>query len=74
MIPGLPSVDVPDADGFGAARRSALDVDGPSVVSVECAAEEIPPLTTFLGSSIVKNVASQNIPFTREQADVTVSA
>jgi acetolactate synthase I/II/III large subunit len=74
MFPGLPSVDVTDADGFGAAMCQALDVDGPSVVSVECAAEEIPPLATFLGSSKVKDVACQSIASTRERADVAVSA
>lgn len=43
MFPGLTSVDVTDADGFSAAMRTALSADGPSVVSVECAADEIPP-------------------------------
>ena len=48
MFPGLTSVDVSDLDGFAAAMRAALDVDGPAVVSVECAADEIPPFAPFL--------------------------
>jgi Thiamine pyrophosphate enzyme, C-terminal TPP binding domain len=54
MLPRLSSVDVTDADAFGAAMRTALDVKGPSVVSVECAAGEIPPLVTSLGPFITK--------------------
>ncbi|MGO8965678.1 thiamine pyrophosphate-binding protein [Mycobacterium sp.] len=52
MFPGLASVDVADVDGFAAAVRAALDVDGPSVVSVECSADEIPPFTTFLTAAM----------------------
>jgi len=75
MFPGLSSVDVTDADGFSAAMRTALDVHGPSVVSVECAADEIPPFATFLGSSIAKNVVSQEISLTKEnRTDVAASA
>ena len=37
--------------GLAAAVRASLDVDGPSVVSVECAADEIPPFAPFLGTS-----------------------
>ncbi|MGH3969554.1 MAG: thiamine pyrophosphate-dependent enzyme, partial [Mycobacterium sp.] len=48
MFPGLASVDVADRDGFASAMRAALNVDGPSVVSVECAADEIPPFAPFL--------------------------
>jgi acetolactate synthase-1/2/3 large subunit len=48
MFPGLNSVDVTDLDGFAAAMRAALDVDGPAVVSVECAADEIPLFAPFL--------------------------
>jgi acetolactate synthase-1/2/3 large subunit len=28
--------------------RAALNVDGPAVVSIECAADEIPPFAPFL--------------------------
>ncbi len=47
MFPGLPSVDVADIDELPAAVKAALDVDGPSVVSVECSADEIPPFAPF---------------------------
>jgi acetolactate synthase I/II/III large subunit len=51
MFPGLPSVDVDDIDQLPGAVRTALDTDGPSVVSVECSADEIPPFANFLGSA-----------------------
>jgi len=49
-----------------AAMRTALDVDGPSVVSIEYAADEIPPFATFLGPSIAKNIVCQDISLTQE--------
>jgi acetolactate synthase-1/2/3 large subunit len=51
MFPGLPSVDVDDIDQLAGAVRTALDTDGPSVVSIECSADEIPPFANFLGSA-----------------------
>src|SRR6202020_652887 len=42
MFPGLSSVDVADIDALPAALEQAMAVDGPSVVSVECSADEIP--------------------------------
>lgn len=51
MFPGLTSVDVDDITGLPAALRAALDVDGPSVVSVECSPDEIPPFANFLGKA-----------------------
>lgn len=75
MFPGLPSVDVTDADAFSAAMRTALDIDGPSVVSVECAADEIPPLTTFLGSPPATHVANHKLSPAKEgRTDVAASA
>ncbi|MBO0865643.1 MAG: thiamine pyrophosphate-binding protein [Mycobacterium sp.] len=64
MFPGLSSVDVADSDGFASAVRTALDVDGPSVVSVECAADEIPPFAPFL--STAKALSSQDNPAKKE--------
>lgn len=55
MFPGLPSVDVDSLDDLPAALRAALDVDGPSVVSVECSPDEIPPFAAFLGKEAVKD-------------------
>ena len=51
MFPGLPSVDVTEIDALPGALRTALDVDGPSVVSIECSADEIPPFAAFLGQA-----------------------
>ncbi len=48
MFPGLPAVDVTDPDALAPALRAALDADGPSVVSIECSADEIPPFAPFL--------------------------
>jgi acetolactate synthase-1/2/3 large subunit len=52
MFPGLQSVDVDDITELPAAIRTAFAVDGPSVVSVECSADEIPPFANFLGSAV----------------------
>jgi acetolactate synthase-1/2/3 large subunit len=49
MFPGLLSVDVDDIDQLPGVLGAALEADGPSVVSVECSADEIPPFAAFLG-------------------------
>jgi acetolactate synthase-1/2/3 large subunit len=54
MFPDLPSVDVSEIGDLAPALRAALDVDGPSVVSVECSADEIPPFANFLGTLAAK--------------------
>jgi acetolactate synthase I/II/III large subunit len=51
MFPALPSVDVTDIGELGVAIKAALDVEGPSVVAVECSADEIPPFAAFLDQS-----------------------
>jgi acetolactate synthase-1/2/3 large subunit len=56
MFPGLNSVDVLNIDDLPSALEAALEVDGPSVVSVECSADEIPPFANFLGKASVKPV------------------
>jgi len=66
MFPELPSVDVTDADGLAAAVRGSLDIHGPSVVSVECAADEIPPFAPFLDGPLINKVATQQITLTQE--------
>ncbi|KUI31957.1 acetolactate synthase [Mycobacterium sp. IS-1742] len=48
MFPNLPSVDVADVTGLADALTSALAAHGPSVVSVECSADEMPPFAPFL--------------------------
>jgi acetolactate synthase-1/2/3 large subunit len=52
MFPGLTSLDVADLDGFTTAVGAALDTDGPSVIGVECAADEIPPFAPFLAAAV----------------------
>lgn len=51
MFPGLPSADVTEIGELSVAIKAALDAQGPSVVSVECSADEIPPFTAFLDES-----------------------
>jgi acetolactate synthase-1/2/3 large subunit len=60
MFPGLSSVDVEHIDELPEAMRAALDVDGPSVVSVECSADEIPPFASFLGKSVQHPILKEN--------------
>jgi acetolactate synthase-1/2/3 large subunit len=48
MFPGLHSVDVSEFHRLPGALVEALSLDGPSVVSVECSADEIPPFAPFL--------------------------
>jgi acetolactate synthase-1/2/3 large subunit len=52
MFPALPSIDVTDIGELAVAIKAALDVEGPSVVAVECSADEIPPFTAFLDESL----------------------
>ncbi len=54
MFPELAAVDVTDIAELPAALHAALDVGGPSVVSVECSADEIPPFAPFLTSPSLK--------------------
>ncbi len=52
MFPGLPSVDVTDIDAVaGRAANARWTHDGPSVVSIECSADEIPPFAPFLDAA-----------------------
>ena len=75
MFPGLTSVDVTDFKGFAAAMRAGLDVDGPAVVSVECAADEMPPFAPFLTQAKVKSTVPDEIPTVKEnRTDVAASA
>jgi acetolactate synthase I/II/III large subunit len=51
MFPELRAVDVHELDALPAALAGALDVQGPSVISIECSADEIPPFAAFLGNA-----------------------
>jgi acetolactate synthase-1/2/3 large subunit len=66
MFPGLPSVDVADIDALPAALERALDVDGPSVISVNCAADEVPPFAAFLNGQPANQVVEQQITTLKE--------
>ncbi len=68
MFPGLSSVDVDTIDELPGALAAALEVDGPSVVAVQCSADEIPPFAAFLGKAPVKN------PVTAEESRSNVVA
>jgi acetolactate synthase-1/2/3 large subunit len=70
MFPGLASMDVDDITELPAALRTAFEVDGPSVVSVECSADEIPPFAAFLGKA-----AASKPPISKEnRSDVVARA
>jgi acetolactate synthase-1/2/3 large subunit len=66
MFPGLSSIDVADIDALPEALERALAVDGPSVVSVECSADEIPPFAAFLNQQPTNNVVEQQITTPKE--------
>jgi acetolactate synthase I/II/III large subunit len=75
MFPELTSIDVADLDRFAAAMRVAMETDGPAVVSVECAADEIPPFAPFLNGSPVKSADREEITNPKEnRTDVAASA
>jgi acetolactate synthase-1/2/3 large subunit len=61
MFPGLSSVDVSEIGDLAAALRTALQADGPSVISVECSADEIPPFANFLDQSVSGTAVGQPI-------------
>jgi acetolactate synthase-1/2/3 large subunit len=74
MFPGLYAADVSDAHRLRDVLTGALDHRGPSVVSIECSADEIPPFAPFLAAleaarcSTVGSIPEEN------QIDVPASA
>jgi acetolactate synthase-1/2/3 large subunit len=50
MFPGLPASDVDELSQLPSALRAALSAHGPSVVSIACSADEIPPFAPFLAA------------------------
>jgi acetolactate synthase-1/2/3 large subunit len=62
MFPGLQSVDVLDVEDLADVMRAALRTDGPSVVSVECSADEVPPFAAFLGKAASREHSSVAVP------------
>ncbi|OBB93822.1 thiamine pyrophosphate-binding protein [Mycobacterium sp. 852002-40037_SCH5390672] len=75
MFPGLSSLDITDIDALPGALEWAMATDGPSVVSIECSADEIPPFAAFLNRQPTNHVA-QHSTTTHEgkKTDVTASA
>jgi len=51
MFPGLAAANVDRIDDLPDALAAALVTDGPSVISIECSADEIPPFANFLTKS-----------------------
>jgi acetolactate synthase I/II/III large subunit len=75
MFPGLQTVDVRDAEGLADGLRVALSTDGPSVVSVECAADEMPPFAPFLATAAPKSPVVNNHSIAKENlSDVVTRA
>ncbi|ORA25999.1 thiamine pyrophosphate-binding protein [Mycobacterium aquaticum] len=72
MFPGLASTDVTAIDRLPAALADALGTDGPSVVSIECSADEIPPFAPFL--TAIGTSAAQHSQSTEEEGTVNVPA
>lgn len=66
MFPGLGAVDTADVGGFSAALRAALNRDGPSVISVECAADEIPPFAPFISTAASIAADTRALPTRKE--------
>ncbi|MGN6335280.1 thiamine pyrophosphate-binding protein [Mycobacterium sp.] len=73
MFPGLSAIDVADVDALAAVLEGAMTTDGPSVISVECSADEIPPFATFLNQQATKFIGRPT-PHKGERSDVPASA
>ncbi len=72
MFPGLRGFDVDELDRLPAALATALDVDGPSVISIECSADEIPPFAAFLGQASAPGAEDQ--PLIAKETNSNVAA
>ncbi len=59
MFPTLPAADVANVGEFDVAMKTALEVRGPSVVAVECSADEIPPFAPFLEGITPKKIEAE---------------
>ncbi|MCG7606513.1 MULTISPECIES: thiamine pyrophosphate-binding protein [Mycobacterium] len=62
MFPGLPAYDVAEIRHLPQALGMALDADGPSVLSIECSADEIPPFAAFLTTTTSPPSISEENP------------
>lgn len=73
MFPGTPSVEVADVVDLPGALAQALATDSPSVVSVECSADEIPPFAPFLAPTSTPTTVADSAT-ERGSLDVPASA
>ncbi|OBF25095.1 thiamine pyrophosphate-binding protein [Mycobacterium sp. ACS4331] len=64
MFPTLPATEVSDLPALHEALHRACHTRGPSVISIDCSADEIPPFAPFLGA------AHQRPPTSSEQREV----
>jgi acetolactate synthase-1/2/3 large subunit len=67
MFPGLPAEDVANIEELPAAIKAAVGADGPSVISIECSADEIPPFAPFLGQPELGVTAAANTVIAQQQ-------
>jgi acetolactate synthase-1/2/3 large subunit len=74
MFPGLYSADVADAFRLRDALTTALDHRGPSVLSIECSADEIPPFAPFLAALEAARCPTVGSMPEENQIDVPASA
>ncbi|MCV7030073.1 thiamine pyrophosphate-binding protein [Mycobacterium sherrisii] len=74
MFPGLMSMDVSDRGGLADAMRAALEIDGPAVIGVECAADEIAPFAPFLTATSESGAGSHISTVKEGYPDVAASA
>lgn len=80
MFPGLMSTDVTDVNELSEALLAGLKIEGPSVVSVLCDADEIPPFAPFLSpavsvdSAVTVNGRSPNTTPKENRSHVPISA
>ncbi len=73
MFPGLSSVEVTEADDLPEALSAALAAQGPSAISIECCAHEIPPFAPFLNHQRPNGAARQPAPPHRQE-DIDVAS
>jgi acetolactate synthase I/II/III large subunit len=68
IVEHLAATGVQHIFGVDGANRSGagLGIDGPSVISVECSADEIPPFAPFLGKSVPSAASPCTYPMVKE--------
>ena len=76
MFPTLPAVDISDIDALPGVLESAVERDGPSVISIQCSADEIPPFAPFLSSpsNTTSSQPNSHVSARRESSNVAARA